>query len=346
MLRYPPVRWGVLGAADIALKKVLPAMRHSDRSQIVAIASRNLEKARAAAAELGIPRAYGSYEELLDDPDIEAVYNPLPNHLHVPWSIRAAKAKKHVLCEKPIALTAAEARELLAARDRAGVQIGEAFMVRTHPQWLGVRKLVEENRIGDLRLIVGHFSYYRRDPNDIRSRADWGGGALLDIGCYPITLSRWLFNDEPVEVVGQIERDPEMGIDRLVSALLRFPNGQASFTCGGQLVPYQRMHIFGTTARVEVEIPFNAPPDRACRVFVDDGSKYAGESAETMTFPVVDQYTLQADSFADAVRGVGPVPVSVEDAVANMAVIDALFRSAESRSWERPEDRPMLGVEF
>ncbi|HEY9226514.1 MAG TPA: Gfo/Idh/MocA family oxidoreductase, partial [Gemmatimonadaceae bacterium] len=172
MLRYPPVRWGVLGAADIALKKVLPAMRHSDRSQIVAIASRNLEKARAAAAELGIPRAYGSYEELLDDPDIEAVYNPLPNHLHVPWSIRAAKAKKHVLCEKPIALTAAEARELLAARDRAGVQIGEAFMVRTHPQWLGVRKLVEENRIGDLRLIVGHFSYYRRDPNDIRSRAD------------------------------------------------------------------------------------------------------------------------------------------------------------------------------
>ena len=262
-----PVRWGVLGAADIALKKVIPAMRGSERSRVVAIASRDKHKADAAAQSLGIPRAYGSYEELIADPDVEAIYNPLPNHLHVPWSVRAANAGKHVLCEKPIAMSAAEARELRDARDRNGVVIGEAFMVRTHPQWLGVRKLIESGRIGDLRLVVGHFSYFRRDPSDVRSRVEWGGGALLDIGCYPITLSRWLFGAEPLDVTGHLERDPEMGIDRLGSALLRFPSGQASFTCAGQLVSHQRMQIFGTSGRIEVEIPFNAPADRACRVY-------------------------------------------------------------------------------
>ena len=320
----------MLGAADIAVKKVIPAMRRSERSQVVAIASRDRAKADAAAGALGIPRSYGSYEELIDDPDVEAIYNPLPNHLHVPWSIRAAEAGKHVLCEKPIALSAAEARELLAVRDRTGVQIGEAFMVRTHPQWLAVKQLVDDGRIGELRLAVGHFSYFRRDPTDIRSRREWGGGALLDIGCYPITLSRWLFGAEPISVAGQIDRDPDFDVDRLSSGLLRFPTGQASFTCGGQLVSYQRMQIFGTAARIEVEIPFNAPPDRACRVFVDDGSSLA----ETIEFPAADQYTIQADCFSDAVRGVGPVPVSLEDAIANMEVIDKLFQSAETGRWE------------
>jgi predicted dehydrogenase len=331
-----PVRWGVLGAADIAIKKVIPAMRASDHSRVVAIASRDKQKADAAAKALDIARAYGSYEELIADPGVEAIYNPLPNHLHVPWSIRAAEAGKHVLCEKPIALSAAEARDLLAARDRSGVLIGEAFMVRTHPQWLGVRQLVESGRIGELRLVVGHFSYFRRDPNDIRSRPDWGGGAMMDIGCYPITLSRWLFNAEPVEVTGQLEHDPDMRVDCLGSALLRFPNGQASFTCGGQLAPHQRMQILGTTARIEVEIPFNAPSDRGCRILVDDGSQFAGASAEWIEFPAVDQYTLQADQFSDAIRGHGSVPVSIEDAIANMAVIDAVFASAKSRRWERP----------
>jgi len=331
------VRWGVLGAADIAVKKVIPAMRGCDRSTVVAIASRDKQKADAAAKALGIPRAYGSYEELIADPDVEAIYNPLPNYLHVPWSVRAAAAGKHVLCEKPIALSATEARELRDARDRAGVLIGEAFMVRTHPQWLGVRDLIASGRIGDLRLVVGHFSYFRRDATDIRSRAEWGGGALMDIGCYPITLSRWLFNAEPLEVTGQLEHDPDMGIDRLGAALLRFPAGQASFTCAGQLSPHQRMQILGTKARIEVEIPFNAPPDRACRIYVDDGSQFAGASAEMIEFPAVDQYALQADRFSDAIRGVGTVPVSLDDAIANMSVIDAVFRSAKSRRWEKPE---------
>src|SRR5690242_8573700 len=223
-------------------------MQKGDWSEIAAIASRDSRKAEDAAHQLAIPKAYGSYEELLADPEIEAIYNPLPNHLHVPWSIRAMEAGKHVLCEKPLALSAAEARQLLAVRERTGMKIGEAFMVRTHPQWLGVKKLIEEGRIGELRLIVGHFSYFRRDANDIRSRPEWGGGALLDIGCYPITMSRWLFGAEPEAVVGQLERDPDFEIDRLGSALMRFPTGQATFTCAGQLASYQRMQIFGTKA--------------------------------------------------------------------------------------------------
>ena len=331
-----PVRWGILGAANIAVKKVIPGMQRGRRSRVVAIASRDLAKARAAAESLGIPRAYGSYEELLADADVEAVYNPLPNHLHVPWSIRAADAGKHVLCEKPIAMSADEARTLLAARDRTGVKVGEAFMVRAHPQWIKVRELIDADRIGELRLVVGHFSYCRRDFNDIRSRPEFGGGALMDIGCYPIMLSRWLFGAEPIDVVGQIELDPDMGVDRLVSGLLRFEAGQASFTCSSQLVPHQRMQIFGTTARIDVEIPVNAPPDAATRIYLDGGGDLTGRGRETIELPVVDQYTLQGDRFSEAIRGRGEVPVSLEDAISNMAVIDALFRSAETRRWEAP----------
>jgi predicted dehydrogenase len=261
----------------------------------------------------------------------------LPNHLHVPWSIRAAEQGKHVLCEKPIALTAREARELLEARDRTGVQIGEAFMVRTHPQWLKVKEIIASGRIGELRLIAGHFSYYRRDPDDIRSRVEWGGGALMDVGCYPITLSRWLFGAEPTEVIGLIERDPDMKVDRLTSGLLRFERGQATFSCATQLVAYQTMQIFGTTGRIAARIPFSAPPFDEYQVFVDDGSDWAGSGIETIAFPTVNPYTLQADRFSEAIRGIGSVPVSLEDALGNMAVIDALFRSGESHQWERPE---------
>ncbi|HET7371739.1 MAG TPA: Gfo/Idh/MocA family oxidoreductase, partial [Gemmatimonadaceae bacterium] len=300
-----PVRWGVLGAANIAVEKVIPAMMRSARSRVVAIASRDEAKATGAAKRLGIPRAYGSYDALLADPEIEAIYNPLPNHLHVRWSIRAAEAGKHVLCEKPIALSAVEAMELRAARDRTGVLIGEAFMVRSHPQWLEARRLVESGRIGELKLVSGHFSYFRRDPQDIRSRPEFGGGALMDIGCYPVTLSRWLFAAEPTEVIAQIERDPDFGVDRLTSALMRFPNGQATFACSGQLVPFQRMQMFGTRGRIDVEIPFNAPPDRECRVLVDDGSALGGSAAVRITFAAVDQYTLQADQFSEAIRGEG-----------------------------------------
>ena len=329
-----PVRWGVLGAANIALQKVIPATQRSQHGSVVAIASRDHAKARAAADAAGIARAYGSYEELLADPEIDAVYNPLPNHLHVPWSVRAAEAGKHVLCEKPVALTAAEARELIAVRDRTGVQIAEAFMVRAHPQWHAVRDLVRAGRIGALRLVVGHFSYHRVDPADIRSRRDWGGGALLDIGCYPIMLARWLFGAEPLAAAGVLERDPALGVDRLASGLLRFADGQATFTCGTQLAPFQRMDVFGTTGRIEVTVPFSPQPDRPARIRIDAGTPDGAD--EVIELPAVDQYALQADRFAEAVRGVGAVPVPLEDAVGNMAVLDALFRSAESGRWEEP----------
>ena len=227
-----------------------------------------------------------------------------------------------MLCEKPIALSAVEARSLIDARDATGVQIAEAFMVRTHPQWLEVKRLIDDGRLGTLRLVSGHFSYYRRDPNDIRSRADWGGGALMDIGCYPIFIARWMFGAEPTDVVAMIDRDREMGIDYLTSALMRFPAGQATFACAGQLVPYQRMQLFGDRGRIEVEIPFNAPPDQPCRVLLDDGAELGGASAVTVEVPAVDQYMLQADAFSAAVRGVGSVAVSLETAAGNMAVID------------------------
>jgi predicted dehydrogenase len=331
-----PVNWGIISTAKIGVEKVIPAMQKSRHCRIVAIASRDLAAAEKTAKKLGIPQAYGSYEALLADPKIEAVYNPLPNHLHVPWSIKAAEAGKHVLCEKPIALNAKEAEQLIAARDRTGKLITEAFMVRSHPQWLRARELVREGRIGRLRAIQGFFSYFLTDPTNVRNQADIGGGGLYDIGCYPIVTSRFLFEAEPRRVVGLIERDPVLKIDRLASAILDYPEGQVSFTCSTQLVPYQRMQIFGEKGRIAVEIPFNAPPDRPCRIFVDDGSQLGDGSARAESFEVCDQYALQGDMFSEAIRTGKPVAFPLEDAVKNMRVIDALFRSAKSGVWEKP----------
>jgi predicted dehydrogenase len=316
------------------LEKVIPAMQKSANCRIVAIASRDLARAEAAAKAQGIPRAHGSYEALLQDPEIEAVYNPLPNHLHVPLSIAAAEAGKHVLCEKPIALSAEEAKLLLAARERTGKLIQEAFMVRCHPQWLRARELVRSGAIGTLRVVQGSFSYMNRDPANVRNQADIGGGGVYDIGCYPIVGSRFLFEEEPLRVASQIEHDPHFATDRLTSALLQFPTGQALFFCSTQLVPYQRMQILGTDGRIEIEIPFNAPPDRPCRIFVDDGSELGERSARVETFEVVNQYTLQGDLFADAVRNGRALPFPLEDSVKNMRVLDAVFRAGRSGRFE------------
>ena len=319
------LRWGVLGAANIAVAKVIPAIQRSEHARVVAIASRDLAKARTAATQLGIERAYGSYEELLADGDVDVVYNPLPNHLHVPWSARAAEAGKHVLCEKPIALNAEEARTLLHVRDRTGVCIAEAFMVRAHPQWLQTRALVGSGRIGELRLVTGHFSYFKTDPDNVRNRVDWGGGGLLDIGCYLVMLSRWLFDAEPARVVALMERDPALEVDRLAAGLLDFGTGHASFTVGTQLANAQRMQLIGSTGSITLEIPFTPPPDQRARIAVN---------GEIMEFDAVDQFTLQADAFSRAVRGTDDVAMTLEDSVANMMVLDALFRSAASARWE------------
>jgi len=334
LFHMPKLRWGVLCAAGIAVNKVIPAMQRGADTEITAIASRDLPKAQRAARELGIAKAYGSYEDLLADRDIDAIYNPLPNHLHVPWSIKAAEAGKHVLCEKPIGLSVAEAKKLLDARDRTGVKIGEAFMVRRHPQWIAALELVRGGRIGELRSMMGFFSYSNADPANIRNILPYGGGGLMDIGCYPIFTSRFIFGAEPRRVAALIERDPKMKIDRLTSAILDFPAGQSIFTCATQLVPYQRMQIFGTRGRIEIEIPFNAPPDRPCRVFLDDGRDVFGSGAETLEIPVCDQYTIQGDLFSRAVRDGGDVPVPLESSICNMAVIDAVVRAAESGKWE------------
>ncbi|HXM62297.1 MAG TPA: Gfo/Idh/MocA family oxidoreductase [Terriglobales bacterium] len=330
------LRWGVLSTAGIGLKKVIPAMQQGEYTSVVAIASRDLAKAQEAAAALGIPTAYGSYEELLDDPNIDAVYNPLPNQLHVPWTMKAAEAGKHVLCEKPLSLTVAEAESLFAVRSRTRVKIGEAFMIRSYPQWLRLRELLDEGRVGELRSVLGFFSYFNIDPANIRNQVECGGGALMDIGCYLVHASRYAFAQEPTRVVARIDRDPRMRTDRLTSAILDFPRGQSIFTCSTQLVPYQRVHFLGTRGRIELEIPFNAPKDRPTRLFIDDGGDLFGKSITTETFSICDQYTLQGDAFSRAVLENTAVPVPLEDAVKNMAVIEAIFRSASSEQWESP----------
>jgi predicted dehydrogenase len=331
------LRWGVLSTANIGLRHVIPGMMRGQFTSITAIASRDLARAQQAASALGIPTAYGSYEELLADPKIDAIYNPLPNHLHVPWTIKAAEAGKHVLCEKPLSLTVAEAKTLLTVRSRTGVKIGEAFMVNCHSQWLRLRELLAEGRIGQLRSIIGVFSYFNDDPSNIRSRVEWGGGALMDIGCYLIHASRYAFAQEPTRVVATIDRDPQMRIDRLTSAILDFPNGQSIFTCSTQLIAYQRVHFLGTQGRIELEIPFNPQPDRPSRLIIDATCDLFGGGITTETFPASDQYTLQGDAFSKAVLEDTEVPVPVEDAIKNMAVIEAIFNSANSGQWEAPQ---------
>lgn len=332
------LRFGVLSTANIALKKVIPAMQRSQQTAVTAIASRHLDKARAAAAALGIAAAYGSYEELLADPNIDAIYNPLPNQLHVPWTTKAAEAGKHVLCEKPLGMNAAEARSLLEVRARTGVKICEAFMVRSFPQWLRLRELLDAGRVGELRAVSGFFSYFNINPHNVRNQIETGGGGVYDIGCYMIQGARYAFRREPQRVVAALDRDPAMGTDRLASAILDFGGAaQAIFTCSTQLIPYQRMHFLGTKGRIEIEIPVNAPNDRPTRIWIDSSGDLSGSGISSETFPPADQYTFQGDAFARAIREGGEVPVPLEDSIGNMAVIDAIFRSAESGHWEVPQ---------
>ncbi len=331
-----PVRWGVLSTAKIAVEKVIPAMQGAEGVEVIALASRDGARAERAAADLGIAKAHPSYEALLADPEVEAVYNPLPNHLHVPVSEQAADAGKHVLVEKPVALDAAEAERLVAAGDRNGVLIQEAFMVRTHPQWLRARELVREGRVGELRSIVALFSYFNDDPGNVRNQAGIGGGALYDIGCYPINVARFLFEGEPTQVAALVERDPRFGTDRLTSALLAFDRGHLAFTVSTQLVPYQRVQVLGTKGRIELRIPFNAPPDGPTSIYLDDGSALGDASRAEETFPVCDQYRIQAERFSAALRGAAEQVLPLEDSIANMRAIDAVYRAGAERAWVRP----------
>lgn len=320
------VRWGVLSTADIALTKVIPGMRRAQRGEVLAIGSRDGERARSAAAAHAIPRAYDSYEGLLADPDIDAVYIPLPNHLHATWAIAAARAGKHVLCEKPLALTADVAQEIVDACRDARVLLMEAFMYRLHPSWVAVRDLVASGRIGELRAVDSWFSYFNDDPANIRNIREAGGGALYDIGCYSVNLSRMLFGGEPGRVSGTVVRDPVMSVDTLTSGILEFDEGVATFTCSTRVEPDQRVDIYGTLGRISIDIPFNIPPDRPTHVsVVAGGEPPVAPAVERLEFAPADPYGVEADAFAAAILDGTPVPVPPEDAVANLRVIERLF---------------------
>jgi len=323
------IRWGIISTANIGAKKVIPAMQKGEYCDIQAVASASLTKAEALAAQLNIPKAFGSYEALLDDPGIDAVYIPLPNHLHVPWSIKALEAGKHVLCEKPIALSVVEAQELLdVSKKYPTLKIMEGFMYRHHPQWQKARELVVDGEIGRLQTIQSFFSYYNTDPSNVRNMADIGGGGLMDIGCYSISLSRFIFEEEPKNICGLIEYDPQLKIDRTASGILEFDRGTSTFTCSTQMAPYQRVNIYGTEGRIEIEIPFNAPPDLSCKMW-----HQKLDQIKEISFPVCDQYTIQGDLFSKAILDDVDVPTPLEDGVANMKVLEALVESNKTGSW-------------
>lgn len=332
------VRWGILGTATIAKEAVIPGMRKSpycERVELRAIASRNLDKAQWVAREFDIPQAYGSYEQLLADPDIDAVYIPLPNHLHVPFAIQSLAAGKHVLCEKPIALSVEEAQQLVVAAGRyPQLKLMEAFMYRHHPQWQWAQQVVDTGQIGDLRTIHSFFSFSEDDPESILHRQEWGGGGLMDIGCYSISLARFLFRAEPERVVGILEKDPRFGVDRLTSGMLEFGAdglgpGSATFTCSTRIAPYQRVTLHGTRGRVELELPFNPPTDQPCRARME-----VNDGVEEISFEICDQYGIQADLFSHAILDDKPVPTPIEDAVENMRVLGAIVQSGKSQRWE------------
>ena len=324
------IRWGILSTANIGVGKVIPAMQKGELCDIYAISSRDIQKAKKTADDLGIQKAYGSYEELLDDPQIDAVYNPLPNNYHVPWTIKALEAGKHVLCEKPIGMDAKDAELLFnTVKKYPGLKVMEAFMYRFHPQWKKAKSLVKERKIGDIKIIESFFSYYNTDMKNIRNKVESGGGALMDIGCYCISFPRFILEKEPSRVVSKIDFDPDMKTDRYSSALLDFSSGVvSSFSCSTQLVPYQQANILGTEGRIEIEIPVNAPSDKPTRIWLITKDK-----KEEITFPPVDQYTLQGDAFSKAVLEDTEVPTSLIDAVNNMKVIDAIIKSNETNSW-------------
>ncbi|HEY6566608.1 MAG TPA: Gfo/Idh/MocA family oxidoreductase [Actinomycetota bacterium] len=321
------LRWGVLSPAAIGRWKVIPAIQRAERCDVVAIASRDAGRAQAVAAEIGIPRSYGSYEALLADPEVDAVYVPLPNHLHAEWTIAAAGAGKHVLCEKPLALSTNEARRMIDACADAGVVLMEAFMYRLHPSWVAVRDLVEQGRIGELRAVQSWFSYFNDDLSNIRNILDVGGGALYDIGCYNVNVSRMLFGDEPTNVQASVIRDPVMGIDVSASVILDFAGaGVATFTCSTRAEPDQRVHIYGTEGRISIAIPFNIPPDLPTEVYVTvGGDPPVAPATETLTFPPRDQYTEQAEAFARTVLDGTALPTPIADAVGNLDVIERIF---------------------
>lgn len=328
------VRWGVLSTANIGTSLVIPAIQAAERCEVTAIASRNLDTANSVAADLGIAKAYGSYGQLLHDPDIDAVYIPLPNHMHADWAVAAAAAGKHILCEKPIALSAAEAETMAAAAAEAGVILREAFMYQFHPTWQRVRELLAAERIGEVLAVDSWFSYFNDDPTNIRNILEYGGGALMDIGCYSIHVSRMILGGEPTAVKAAVRRDPETNVDTVTTAILEFGDKVATFGCSTRAEPDQRVDVYGTKGRISVEIPFNIPSDRPTRISViDGGDPPVAPAAEMIEFEPADQYTLQAEAFAAAVLDGEAMPDVGTDAINNIRTIERLFAAIGPSGW-------------
>jgi predicted dehydrogenase len=329
------IQWGILSTANIGIKRVIPAILGGARGVIAAVASRNESRAAEVAARFAIPRSYGSYEALLTDSSIDAIYNPLPNHLHVAWTVKALNAGKHVLCEKPLGLNAPETQAIIAARDRSQKKVIEAFMVRHHPQWQRVRALVRAGRIGTVRSIQSAFLFTVLDPQNVRNQTSLGGGALYDVGCYPLVTARYVFGAEPTRAIALIDRDAQQGVDTLTSGMLEFPGGgQLVFSSALRSAAYQRVTIVGTDGRIEMPVPFTPAKEFACRIIIDSGKSLDGASAQFEDFPPVDQYALQCDAAAAVFLGELEQEFPIEDAIANMRVIDALYRSAAAGRWE------------
>ena len=326
------MNWGVLGVAKIAMESVIPAMLGSEHYTVLGIASRDHERAKTAANKLSIPKTYGSYEALIADPEIDIVYIPLPNHLHFTYVLKCIEAGKHVLCEKPITLKSEEIEKLIVARDKHHVKVGEAFMVKCHPQWIKAKELVQNGHLGKVGLVQGSFNYYNVDPANIRNVDTYGGGAMWDIGCYPVMTSRFVLGEEPLKVIGMMEKDQAFGTDRLSSVMMKFPSAQVVFSVSTQLTNHQRMTFMGDKQNLEVKIPFNAPKDQATQLTLNPGD-ILNNNNEDIFLEVCDQYSLQAEAFSKAVKHDTAVPVSLEDALANTRVLEAIFKSVAEGRW-------------
>lgn len=329
------LNWGILSTSNFAHEFMVPALHQCAGLKVLAVGSRDAGRAAAFAAEHNVPRVHESYEALLADPEIDVIYNPLPNHMHVEWSIKAARAGKHVLCEKPLALNAGEVEQLIAVQKETGVVIEEAFVVRHHPQWLRVRELVQSGRIGRLQAVQGWFFYNMIDPANYRSKPEMGGGGLFDIGVYPIVTARFVFGEEPVRVAAAINRHADHGVDCLVSATLEFPSGMANIACGTQIAVHQRMAFFGSKGRIEVPDPFAQNPKREAHLIIGgEGDIWEPADDTVETLPLVNQYVPQAERFCASVRGDQSQAYPLDDALRFSRILDALFRAGESGQFE------------
>lgn len=331
------VRWGVLGTAHIARNHVFNAIRGAELCELRAVASRRRDRAAQVAAQHEIPIAFGSYEELLADPTIDAVYLPLPNHLHAPWIMAAADAGKHILCEKPLTLDAAQAEAVTAhCRDR-GVLLMEAFMYRFHPAWVEARRLIAEGAVGRILDVAIWFAFRTVCSDDYRLVPEQGGGALLDVGCYAVNVSRMLLGDDPVAVHAAARLDPRTGVDMTVSAVLDYGDAHCTFTCSMEHEPDHRVRIHGTRGWLSIADPFNCPPDHVTTITIATGGDAHPHQSSHRSIAVAsaDQYGLEATAFAQAFLNGEPPPLSPEDSISNMRLLDRLSVAARL---EGPQD--------